>query len=119
IKRGDPLHPYVTAVIGDGTLPQAGLVQVQFRYAFVCAVDGLHVLDVTDLAQPKPIGYLPLADCRSVYVARTYAYVAAGHQGLVIVDVTRPEKPVIDQIFDAGGSINDLCDVKLGITYTS
>ena len=58
-------------------------------------------------------------ECHSVYVARTYAYVAGGHQGLVIVDVTRPDKPVIDQVFDAGGCINDLHDVKLGITYTS
>ena len=31
-----------------------------------------------------------LEDAREVYVARTYAYVAAGRQGLAIVDVTRP-----------------------------
>jgi hypothetical protein len=52
-------------------------------------------------------------------VARTYAYVAAGRQGLVIVDITRPHQPRIDQVFDADGAINDLCDVKLAITYTS
>ncbi len=119
ISLDDPLNPYVTAVIDEATMPRPGVVQVQFRHAFVCAVDGLHVFDVTDIAHPKHIGHLPLADCRSVYLARTYAYVAAGHQGLVIVDITRPDRPVIDQIFDAGGCINDLCDVKLGITYTS
>ncbi|HZN35548.1 MAG TPA: hypothetical protein VFB80_17085, partial [Pirellulaceae bacterium] len=119
IALDDPVNPYVTAVIDAETLPQAGVSQVQFRYAFVCAADGLHVLDVTDLAQPKPAGHLPLADCRSVYVARTYAYIAAGHQGLVIADITRPDRPAIDQIFDAGGCIDDLHDVKLGITYTS
>jgi hypothetical protein len=79
----------------------------------------LHVLDITDLAQPKRLGHLPLNDCRSVYLARTYAYVAGGPQGLVIVDITRPDQPVIDQIFDAGGCINECNDVKLGITYTS
>jgi hypothetical protein len=115
----DPLSPYVTAVIDEETIPHPGVVQVQFRYAFVCGEDGLHVLDVTDLAQPRHVSHLELHDCHSVYVARTYAYVAAGHQGLVIVDVTRPDKPVIDQIFDAGGCIHDLHDVKLGITYTS
>jgi hypothetical protein len=119
ISLDDPLNPYVTAVIDEATIPYPGVVQAQFRYAFVCAADGLHVLDTTDLAQPRAIGHLQLADCRSVYVARTYAYIAAGHQGLVIVDVTRPDKPVIDQVFDAGGCINDLNDVKLGITYTS
>jgi hypothetical protein len=54
-----------------------------------------------------------------VYVARTYAYVAGGTDGLVIVDVKNPETPRIDQIFDAYGQINDLYDVKLGITYVS
>jgi len=52
-------------------------------------------------------------------VARTYAYVAGGSQGLVIVDVTDPHAPFIDQIFDAGGCMNDVRDVKLGITYVS
>ena len=45
---------------------------------------------------------LPLEDARNIYVARTYAYVAGGKQGLVIVDVERPEHPVIDQVFNAG-----------------
>lgn len=115
----DPLHPYVTAVVPDEALPQVRGVQVQFRYAFACTASGLAVLDVTELAQPRPVSYLPIGDCRSVYVARTYAYVAAGRQGLVIVDITRPDRPVIDQFFDGGGCINDLNDVKLGITYTS
>jgi len=115
----DPLHPYVTAVLDNAVLPQPGVVQIQFRYAFVCASDGLHVLDVTDLGRPQHVAHLPLAECRSVYVARTYAYVAAGRQGLVIVDVTRPDQPRIDQVYDADGTINDLCDVKLAITYTS
>ena len=37
----------------------------------------------------------------------------------MIVDITQPDQPMIDQMFDAGGCINDLNDVKLGITYTS
>ena len=55
----------------------------------------------------------------NIYVARTYAYVAAGKQGLVILDVENPTQPRIDQVFNAGGAINDLHDVKLGITYVS
>jgi hypothetical protein len=45
--------------------------------------------------------------------------VAAGAQGLVIVDVERPEAPRIDQVYNAGGCINDLNDLKMGITYVS
>ena len=60
-----------------------------------------------------------MAEAHNLYLARTYAYVAAGSQGLVIVDIERPEQPTIDQVFNAGGAINDAHDVKLGITYTS
>jgi hypothetical protein len=115
----DPLHPSVTSVLGGDVLHQPRAVQVQFRYAFVCDCDGVKVLDVTDLAQPIPVAEVPLPDARNIYVARTYAYVAGGRQGLVILDVTNPEMPFIDQVYDAGGCINDLNDVKLGITYVS
>jgi len=79
------------------------------------------VLDSTSLARPRfvPGASVPLEDARNVYVARTYAYVAGGKQGLVIVDVERPERPRIDQVFNAGGEIDDARDVKLGMTNAS
>src|SRR5207302_5319503 len=52
-------------------------------------------------------------------LARTYAYVAGGEKGLVILDIENPEKPRIDQTYTADGCINDAKDVKLGITYVS
>jgi len=54
-----------------------------------------------------------------VYVARTYAYVSAGKQGLAIIDVERPDAPKLDQLFNAGGQINDLNDVKVGMVAGS
>jgi len=61
----------------------------------------------------------PIADARDVYVARTYAYVAAGKQGLAIVDIERPERPGIPRYFDAGGALNDAYAVKVGMTNAS
>jgi hypothetical protein len=119
ISLEDPLKPHVTAVLGTDVLQSPRSVQVQFRYGFVCDNEGLKVLDVTDLSSPRLVSLLPLADARSVYVARTYAYVAGGTDGLVIVDIKNPLAPRIDQVFDAYGQINDLYDVKLGITYVS
>ena len=119
VDLNDPKHPQVTSILGAPAVDQPRSVATQFRYAFVCDNFGLKVLDITDLAHPVPVAALPLRDARSVYVARTYAYVAAGAQGLVILDVERPEQPVIDQVFDANGCLNDVNDVKLGITYTS
>ena len=119
VSLADPKHPQVTAVLGPEAIVNPHAVQVQFRYAFVCDDEGIKVLDVTDLARPQPCSILPLAQARNIYLARTYAYVAAGQQGLVILDITNPERPAIDQIYNADGCINDLCDVKLGITYVS
>jgi hypothetical protein len=52
-------------------------------------------------------------------VARTYAYVAAGRDGLVIVDVERPESMQPYQRFDAGGTLNDARDVIVATTNAS
>jgi len=117
----DPLHPQLVGQLGAPYISKPRAIAAQFRYAFVVDEQGLKVLDITDLKHPRPAakGYLPLVDARNIYVARTYAYVAGGRQGLVIVDVTRPEHPQIDQVYNAGGSINDLNDVKLGMTDAS
>jgi len=114
----NPLQPKVTAEVAFND-PRA--VAIQFRYAFVVDQQGLKVLDVTSLAQPRLIStaLVPLEDARGVYIARTYAYVAGGRQGLVIVDVEHPEEPKIEQIFNAGGEIRDTRDVKLGMTAAS
>ncbi len=121
VDLDNPLQPKVTAEIGAPFLNDPRGVAVQFRYAFVVDSDGLKVLDVTHLAQPKPVtgAMVALEDARNLYVARTYAYVASGKQGVAIVDVERPEQPRLDQMFNAGGEISDANDVKLGMVSSS
>jgi hypothetical protein len=117
----DIANPLVPKVTGQVELHEPTGVAVQFRYAFVTGKDGLDVLDTTNLASPKLVrgAHLELEDARNVYVARTYAYVAGGHQGLVIVDVEKPEHPRVEQVFTAGGELHDTRDVKLGMTAAS
>ena len=76
-------------------------VTVIFRYAFVIDDEGMKVVDITSPDRPRAVSSatVPLSEAQDIYVARTYAYVAAGKQGLVIIDVERPEAPVIDQVF--------------------
>jgi hypothetical protein len=78
-------------------------------------------LDVTALDRPRPIAsaHVPMNDARNLYLARTYAYVAAGAGGLGIVNIATPEQPRLDQMFTAGGKINDTNDVKIGMTNAS
>jgi hypothetical protein len=121
VDLDNPLQPRITAEIGPPFLTEPRGLAVQFRYAFVVDRHGLKVLDVTNLAQPKPVpgAIVPLEDTRNLYVARTYAYVAAGRQGMAIVDVEHPEQPRLDEMFNGGGVLNDVNDVKLGMVSSS
>ena len=119
VSIDDPKAPCVTAVVGGPFIKEPKAVQVQFRYAFVGDCEGVKVLDVTNLASPVPAAQVAIDDVHNLYVARTYAYVAAGKHGLVIVDVENPERPFVDQFFTANGQICDVHDVKLSITNAS
>jgi hypothetical protein len=119
VSINDPTKPCVTAVLKEPNVHHPRAIAAQFRYAYVCDDKGVLVLDITDPARPKPVSRMLLPDARSVYLARTYAYVAGGKNGLIILDIENPERPRVDQVYTADGCINDLNDVKLGITYTS
>jgi len=121
VDLDNPLAPKVTATIAAPALNDPRALAIQFRYGFVVDRDGLKVLDVTNLAQPKivPNAAVPFEDARNVYVARTYAYVSAGKQGLAIVDVEKPDTPKLDQVFTANGQLNDVNDVKIGMVAAS
>jgi hypothetical protein len=100
-------------------LKHATAVAAQFRYCYVADEEGVKVFDITNPQKPVGKSKIAVEHVHNIYLARTYAYLAAGKEGLVILDIEDPEKPKVDQIFDGGGCINDLHDVKLGVTYTS
>jgi hypothetical protein len=121
VDLDNPLAPEITATIGAPALNDPRGIAIQFRYAFVVDHDGLKVLDVTELAQPKLVdkATVALEDARNIYVARTYAYVSAGQNGIAVIDVENPESPKLDQMFDADGQLNDANDVKIGMVAAS
>jgi hypothetical protein len=121
VDLSTPLQPKVVSQIA---FDQPKAVAVQFLYAFVVDHAGLHVIDIKDL-QAKGVATrvaradVPLEHGHSVYLARTYAYVANGEKGIAIVDIEKPEAPRLDQTFDAGGAINDAHDMKVAMTNAS
>lgn len=119
VSLEDPTNPCIVSVVGREFLCNPRDVQVQFRYAFVCDEEGFKVLDVTQLANPVPVTAMRMKNARRSYVARNIAYVAAGEEGLVMIDVTCPEAPQMYMAYDADGQMNDVYDVKLGIYYAS
>lgn len=116
-----PTAPKVVGTVGTDFLRNPKGVAVQFRYAFVTDEEGLKTVDITDPTKPMGVqgSLVPMTDARRVYVARTYALVAGGKQGLGIVDVEKAERPRLVQVFDAEGRINDARDVKAGMTNAS
>ena len=120
VNVSKPDAPAVVARVG-APLNKPVQVAAQFRYAFVADADGLKVLNISDPSRPTVVNgaTIPLAQANGLYLARTYAYVAAGKQGLVIVDIERPERPRVDQEFNGNGQITDARDVKLGMVATS
>jgi hypothetical protein len=117
VNISDPLKPVAVATIA---LKGAKAVQVQFRYAFVCDEEGVRVVDITNPAQARLLeSAVRLAEARNIYLVRTYAYVAAGKQGLAIIDIEQPEHPRLEQTYNAEGEIKDAHDVKVGMTNVS
>ena len=118
VNLSDPLHPRLAGV---RPLTDARASAVQFRYLWVTDADGLKLFDITRLEDPVavPAGTVPLADARRVYLARTYAYVAAKNEGLVIVNITNPERPAVYAKETFGGQMNDVEDVIIGSTNAS
>ena len=121
VDLSTPLQPKVVKQIAFDA-PKA--VAVQFLYAFVVDNAGMHVVDIKEL-QAKGDARLiegasvPLKHAHDIYVARTYAYVANGEDGVAIIDVEKPEQPKLDQTFNADGTITDAHSIKVAMTNAS
>jgi hypothetical protein len=112
-----PLEPKVIVSIPYDN-PTA--VAIQFRYAFVTDAKGMHVLDITTINQPRKVEKtIPLTDARNIYLARTYAYISGGSDGMVIVDIEKPEAPKIYGRFGKEFGLTDTNDIKIATTNAS
>ncbi len=114
----DPLKPRIAAVV---PLAGARSTALQFRYLAVTDATGLRMIDVTvpERARIVASAWVPLEDAGRIHLARTYAYVAAGRQGLAIIDIEKPEAPKLYSLFTADGALNDVRDVTVASTNAS
>jgi hypothetical protein len=121
VDVNNPFQPKLTGELVDGFLRNPRCITIQFRYAFVTDDEGLKVLDISNPDRPHPVreATVRLRQAGKLYVARTYAYVANGREGLAIIDVENPRKPRLDQMFNAGGKINDARAVQVGSVAAS
>jgi hypothetical protein len=73
-------------------------------------------VDITEPTKPRfiPEATIPLKHAQRFYLARTYAYVANGAEGLAFIDITNPERPKLERMFNADGELNDTRAVQIG-----
>jgi hypothetical protein len=118
VDLSDPLHPRLAAV---RPMKDARASAIQFRYLWVTDAEGLKLFDVTKLTDPVavPSATVPLKDARRIYLARTYAYVAAKAEGLAIVNITNPLRPTVYAKETFGGQMTDVEDVIVATTNAS
>ncbi len=120
INISNATAPRIVASIGAPQIVKPKAVAIQFRYAFLVDSEGMKVIDVTEPEKPRLTqARVPLSDARDVYLFRTYGLVAAGKQGLAIINIERPEKPGTPSFFNAGGQMNDVTSLVVGATYAS
>jgi hypothetical protein len=116
----NPLAPKHVTTLTNFSRPRK--VAFQFRYAFVLDERGLNVMDVTDASQPRSTGaspVIPLVDARDIYISRAYAYVAAGKDGLAVIEIERPKEPKLVENYTADGKLTDATAVRIGMTNAS
>jgi len=120
VNISNPTSPKIVASMGVPAIVKPTAIAIQFRYAFLTDAEGMKVIDVTEPEKPRLTqSKVAISDARNVYVFRTYALVAAGKNGLAIVDVERPDRPGKPMFFNAGGAMNDVSAVIVGATYAS
>jgi len=112
----DPLHPKLVGEYSGDFVQKPVDLSVQFQYLFVSDAQGLKVLNIADPVQPLPVpgAVVRLNSPHRLYVARDYVYLADGTDGLAIIDIEKPEEPRLEQMFNAGGAINDARAVQIG-----
>jgi hypothetical protein len=62
---------------------------------------------------------VPLKHAQRFYLARTYAYVADGADGLAFIDISNPEKPKLERLYNADGKLTDTRAVQIGSVNAS
>ena len=118
VDLDEPLNPRLVSLI---PIANARASALQFRYLFVVDAEGMRVVDVSNALEPVIIdnSLIRLNNANRVYLARTYAYVAAGEQGIAIIDIEKAERPKLVELFDANGKLNDARDIIIGSTNAS
>jgi len=116
----EPLNPRIAQQISTPELRNPRAIAIQFRYGFIVDDDGLKVLDLSAPGAPRLLSSasVPLA-AATTSMSPDLRIRRKWKKGIAIIDVEQPEKPRLDQMYDAGGQLNDARQVKVAMTNAS
>jgi len=80
-------------------------VYISNNYAYLAIESGIQIFNISIPSSPIRVGNINITQeswIDDIYVSGTYAYLAAFSDGLIIVDVSRPEAPVEVGSYDEG-----------------
>ncbi len=104
----NPRDPILRAyyVVVDGQVEGLG-VAVADRYAYVAACEtGVHIVDVSDLANPRTVKVYDTPGCATdVVVEGEYAYIADGWAGLRVLFIANPLSPLEVGFYDTANAV--------------
>ncbi len=95
-------------LVGSALWTKAHDLKVEGTLGYAAFLDGLVVLDVTDMKNPVGLSHLYLGGGFALAVRNGLAFVAAGDKGLAVVDVSDPKAPKLKGSLEPGGEARDI-----------
>jgi len=96
------------ALAGSGLWTKAHDIVIEGNLGYCAFLNGLVILDLADLKKPAFLSQLYLGGGYAIAVRNKTAYVAAGKEGLKIIDVSDPNSPLFKGGVDTNGETRDV-----------
>lgn len=96
VSIADPTNPTIVGTFNLGLYGPSVGIGISEPYAYVTQANtGLHVIDISNPAQPTQVGFYQeyTSYSNSLAIAGSYAYVANGEYGFSVLDVSDPLHP--------------------------
>ncbi|MDH7512422.1 MAG: hypothetical protein QHH14_05705 [Clostridiales bacterium] len=93
---------------GSALWTKAHDISIEENLGYCAFLNGLVVLDLSDLKKPTLLSQLYLGGGYAIAVRQKTAYVAAGKEGLKIIDVSDPKSPLLKGGMDTNGEARDV-----------
>ncbi|MGD0781460.1 MAG: hypothetical protein ABSA30_01230, partial [Candidatus Aminicenantales bacterium] len=95
-------------VAGSTLWTKAHDIKIRGTLAYCAFMNGLRILDITDVQKPALLSQLFLGGGFAVDVTDHLAFVAAAGKGLAVIDVSDPKVPVLRCLWNTPGEARDV-----------